>query len=205
MSIGLQTGIGFILLLGILVGGISLIIAIFKRNLREIKLACGVLLLCCSFLYGMTEYLSYEYENNLLGLSLDKGVNVVSFSCCYDHHGDGIDVNIFEGNEPDYSSINSSKLGLLPSSTLNLNHYKYEQPWIPISIQNSINKEAIELATQAVSRIDEGQRVKAEKLFNLLLAHQSSLYAYIYDGKSSIDFWLINTELAKFVEINYYN
>ena len=205
MSIGIQTGIGLILLFGILVGSLALLIAFFKRNLLKVKKSCGLLLVCCSLFYGMTEYLSYEYQKNVTGLSFDKGINIVSFSCCYDHHGDGTDVNIYEGEVTNYSAINSVKLDALPSSSLNLNGYKYEQPWISVNIQEDINKEAIELARQALEYVDDGERKNAIKMFSALMVHKSSRYAYIYDGERSIDFWLVNAELAQYIDINHYN
>ncbi len=154
---------------------------------------------------GFMEYLSYDHENKLLGGNIDKGDTAVNFSCCYDHHGDGTDVNIYEGDAVEYASLDLAKLESLPDSSLNNNEYKYEQKWVPVSAKTEVGLRAIDLARQAVTSVDGRQQKKAEEIFSLLMSHEGSFYAYIYNDSDSIDFWVINPELAKFVSINYYN
>ncbi len=205
MSVELQTYIMLIICIAFFAASITTVIQLFRRKFRNTKTPALIALFTFISFFAFQEYLDIEYQKNLYGTSFYAGKNTINFSCCYDHHGDGLDVDLFEGNPTDYKELNLIDLASLPSSILNNNNYKHEQKWTPVTSKTEISLRAISLARQAVQFIDKAQRDQAITMFDSLMLHDASLYAFIYNDRNSINFWVINPELGKLFAIHHYN
>jgi hypothetical protein len=205
MSVELQTYIMLIICIAFFAATITTVIQLFRRKFHNTKTPALIALFAFISFFSFQEYLEISYQKNLYGISFDVGKNTINFSCCYDHHGDGLDVDLFEGNPTDYKELNLIGMASLPRSILNNNNYKYEQKWTSVTSKTEISSRTISLARQAVQFIDKPQRDQAITMFDSLMLHDASLYAFIYNDRNSIDFWLINPELGKFFAIHHYN
>ena len=191
MSIGVQTLIVAVILIASAISAIGIAHSLFRKNTQCMKRYGLCLVLAILAFNGAFWSFDYFYNRGLVGTNIDFGESIVEFGCCYDHHGDAIEVSIFEGALAEYAKIDPVELKTLPADALNVNEHQYIQRW------------ALELAQSAVeyAKVNHpGSMVK----FTSILENANTHVSYIYNGKSRAYVWFINTETAHFIDITKY-
>ena len=203
MSIGVQTLIVAVILIASAISAIGIAHSLFRKNTQSMKRYGLCLVLAILAFNGAFWSFDYFYNRGLVGTNIDFGESIVEFGCCYDHHGDAIEVSIFEGALAEYAKIDPVELKTLPADALNVNEHQYIQRWVPVSSLDSSGLKVLELAQSAVeyAKVNHpGSMVK----FTSILENANTHVSYIYNGKSRAYVWFINTETAQFIDITKY-